>query len=89
MNDMELLKSAQLYQTDHETGKSGVTLAGILLLGQDNLILSVLPFHKTDLILPVLTLTAMMTATSLTPICSTVMTAFWPSSASICQTLFI
>jgi len=28
-----------------------VTLAGILLLGQDNLILSVLPFHKTDLIL--------------------------------------
>ena len=28
-----------------------MTLAGILLLGQDNLILSVLPFHKTDLIL--------------------------------------
>jgi len=51
MNDLELLQSAQLYQTDHETGKSGVTLAGILLLGQDNLILSVLPFHKTDLIL--------------------------------------
>ncbi|HPW59923.1 MAG TPA: putative DNA binding domain-containing protein, partial [Candidatus Rifleibacterium sp.] len=51
MNDLEMLQSAQLYQTDHETGKSGVTLAGILLLGQDNLILSVLPFHKTDLIL--------------------------------------
>ena len=30
MNDMELLKSARIYQTDHETGKSGVTLAGIL-----------------------------------------------------------
>ena len=34
MDDMELLKSAQLYQTDPETGKSGVTLAGILLLGR-------------------------------------------------------
>ncbi len=51
MEDMELLKSAQLYQTDPETGKSGVTLAGILLLGNDQLILSAVPHHRTDLIL--------------------------------------
>ena len=31
MDDMELVKSAQLYQTDADTGRQGVTLAGILL----------------------------------------------------------
>jgi len=51
MDDVELIKSAQLYQTDHETGKSGVTLAGILLLGKDSVILSAVPHHRTDLIL--------------------------------------
>ncbi len=51
LDDMELLKSAQLYQTDPETGKSGVTLAGILLLGKDSVILSAVPHHRTDLIL--------------------------------------
>jgi ATP-dependent DNA helicase RecG len=51
MDDMELIKSTQLYQTDHETGKSGVTLAGILLLGRDNVILTAVPHHRTDLIL--------------------------------------
>ena len=50
-NDLELLKSAQLYQTDPETGKSGITLAGILLLGNGRLILSAVPHHRTDLIL--------------------------------------
>ena len=51
MDDLELLKSAQLHQTDPETGKSGITLAGILLLGNDQLILSAVPHHRTDLIL--------------------------------------
>jgi len=51
MDDLQLLKSAQIYQTDHETGKSGVTLAGILLLGKDSVILSAVPHHRTDLIL--------------------------------------
>ena len=51
LNDLELLKSAQLYQTSRETGKSGITLAGILLLGKEDAILSVLPHHGTDLIL--------------------------------------
>jgi len=51
MTDQELLQSAQLYQTNFETGKSGVTLAGILLLGKDETILSAVPHHRTDLIL--------------------------------------
>ena len=51
MDDMELIKSAQLYQMDYETRKSGITLAGILLFGSDQLILSTLTFHRTDLIL--------------------------------------
>ncbi len=51
MDDMELIKSAQLYQTDPETGKNGLTLAGILLLGNDRVILSAVPHHRTDLIL--------------------------------------
>jgi ATP-dependent DNA helicase RecG len=51
MDDMELLRSAQLYQTDPETGKSGVTLAGLLLLGKRSPLLSAVPHHRTDLIL--------------------------------------
>ena len=51
MDDMELLKSAQLYQIDPETGKKGVTLAGLLLLGKRSPLLSAVPHHRTDLIL--------------------------------------
>ncbi|MCK5741804.1 MAG: putative DNA binding domain-containing protein, partial [Chlorobi bacterium] len=51
MDNTELLKSARLYQTNADTGKSGVTLAGILLTGTDDIILSALPHHRTDLIL--------------------------------------
>jgi ATP-dependent DNA helicase RecG len=51
MSDLDVLKSAQLYQTDRETGKSGLTLAGIMLLGKDDAILTVVPHHRTDLIL--------------------------------------
>jgi len=51
MADLDILKSAQLYQTDRETGKSGLTLAGIMLLGKDDAILTVVPHHRTDLIL--------------------------------------
>ena len=49
--DMELLKSAKLYQKDYQTNKEGITLAGILIFGKDETILSALPHHKTDLIL--------------------------------------
>ncbi len=51
MDDMELLKSAGLYLKDLQSGKEGITLAGILLLGKDELIFSALPHFKTDAIL--------------------------------------
>jgi len=51
MDDLELLKSAQLYQSDPESGKLGVTLAGVMLFGADTQILQVCPAHRTDLIL--------------------------------------
>jgi ATP-dependent DNA helicase RecG len=44
------LKSVQLYQKDYSTGQEGFTLAAILLFGRDDVIASVLPFHKTDAI---------------------------------------
>lgn len=50
MSDEELLRSAGLILTDEYTQKEGVTLAGILLFGQDSTIMSVLPQHKTDAI---------------------------------------
>jgi len=48
---MELVKSAQLHIRDYQTGDEGFTLAGILLLARDDVILSVLPHHRTDVIL--------------------------------------
>lgn len=51
MDDLQLLQSAQLYQTDPLTQKSGLTLAGILLFGSDQLIQSTVPAVQTDLIL--------------------------------------
>jgi ATP-dependent DNA helicase RecG len=50
MTDMQLLQSVQLYQKDYASGQEGLTLAAILLFGRDEVILSVLPFHKTDAI---------------------------------------
>jgi ATP-dependent DNA helicase RecG len=51
MSDDDLLNSAGLYKQDVQTGKSGYTLAAILLLGKDEIVLSALPHHKTDAIL--------------------------------------
>ena len=51
MDDIELLKSAGLFQTDPDTQQQGITLAGVMLLAPDNLILQVCPNHRTDLIL--------------------------------------
>lgn len=51
MDDAQLIKSAQLFQRDSQTQKEGVTLAGVMLLGTDDLILQVCPAHRTDLIL--------------------------------------
>ncbi len=51
MSNEELLRSAGLYQKNMLTGKSGYTLACILLFGKDEAILSALPHHRTDAIL--------------------------------------
>lgn len=51
LDDLDLLKSAQLYQRNLETNRSGVTLAGLLLLGKRSPLLSAVPHHRTDLIL--------------------------------------
>ena len=51
LDDLDLLKSAQLFQTIPETGKSGITLAGILLLGKQLPLLNTVSHHRTDLIL--------------------------------------
>ena len=51
MDDMELLRSAGLYLKDLQSGQEGITLAGILLLGKDELISSALPHFRTDAIL--------------------------------------
>jgi len=50
MDDFELLKSAQLYQKNYATGEEGFTLSAVLLLGKDEVLLSVLPHFKTDAI---------------------------------------
>lgn len=51
MDELEILKSAGLYLKDVVSGKEGITLAGILLFGKEQTILSALPHHKTDAIL--------------------------------------
>src|SRR5665648_454519 len=51
LDDWGLLKSAQLYAKDYLTGKEGFTLAAVLLLSKDNVLLSVLPHFRTDAIL--------------------------------------
>ena len=50
LTDLELLRSAGLFLKDYLTGKEGITMAGILLFGKDETILSVLPHHRTDAI---------------------------------------
>jgi len=56
MNDIQLLRSASLYEYDIETGKEGINLAGILLFGKDETIRSALSYYKTDAILRVVDL---------------------------------
>ena len=50
MSDLELLRSAGLYQDDLETGKSGFNLAAILLFGRDEVIRSCTNNYVTDAI---------------------------------------
>lgn len=48
MGDEELLRSANLYLKDYETGNEGYTLAAALLFGKDDVIASIAPTYKTD-----------------------------------------
>jgi ATP-dependent DNA helicase RecG len=50
MSDDEILKSAGLYQTEPESGKSGYTLAAVLLFGRAELIRACTPNYVTDAI---------------------------------------
>ena len=50
---MEILKSASLYMKDSNSGKEGITLAGILLFGKDTTIHEALGYYKTDALLRV------------------------------------
>lgn len=53
LSDEELLQSAGLRLKDVATGQEGYSLAALLLLGKDEVILSALPHHKTDALLRV------------------------------------
>ena len=50
MSDKEILKSAGLYQYEPDSGKSGYTLAAVLLFGKPELIQSCTPNYVTDAI---------------------------------------
>ncbi|MDR1322723.1 MAG: putative DNA binding domain-containing protein [Gracilibacteraceae bacterium] len=50
MSDGEILKSAGLYQSDLEIGKSGYNLAAVMLFGRDELIRACTPNYVTDAI---------------------------------------
>lgn len=50
MTNEEVIRSAGLVLKNQSSGKEGITLAAILLFGTDQLIMSVLPQHKTDAI---------------------------------------
>lgn len=51
MSDAEILQSAGLIGEDRETGKIGYNLAAVMLLGRDDIILSVSPVYRTDALL--------------------------------------
>ena len=48
MGDDELMRSANLYLKDYETGEEGFTLGAALVLGKDEVIASIAPAYKTD-----------------------------------------
>ena len=51
LSNRQLLESAGLYRKDYSSQKEGYTLACALLFGKDELIQSIVPHYKTDLIL--------------------------------------
>lgn len=53
MSDIDMLRSASLYEKNLQTGEEGINLAGLLLFGKDEIIASALSYYKTDAILKV------------------------------------
>lgn len=53
MTDIEMLRSASLYERNLQTGEEGFNLACILLFGKDDVIASALSYYRTDAILKV------------------------------------
>ena len=53
MNDLDMLRSASLYEKNLQTGEEGINLAGLLIFGKDDVIVSALSYYKTDAILKV------------------------------------
>ena len=53
MNDLEMLRSASLYEKNLQTGEEGFNLACLLLLGKDDVIASALSYYRTDAILKI------------------------------------
>jgi len=51
LSDEGLLQSARLYQRDYQSGQEGYTLAAVLLMGNDEVIQSIVPQYRTDAIL--------------------------------------
>lgn len=51
MNDIEILKSCGFYVKDPASGNDALTLGGILVFGNEHLIQSALPHHRTDALL--------------------------------------
>ncbi|MBM3212813.1 AAA family ATPase, partial [Candidatus Poribacteria bacterium] len=50
LDDMGLLRISGLYRKDMQTGEEGLSLAAILLFGKEEVIQSILPHYKTDLL---------------------------------------
>ncbi|WP_126030655.1 RNA-binding domain-containing protein [Bifidobacterium callimiconis] len=50
MDDMELLRSADLYGVNYDTGEEGFNLAAVMLLGKDEVISRIAPAYRTDAI---------------------------------------
>lgn len=53
MTDLEMLRSASLYERNLQTGEEGFNLACMLLFGKDDVIASALSYYRTDAILKV------------------------------------
>ncbi len=51
MDNIDILKSAGMYLKDLNTGKQGITLAGILIFGSELMIQTALPHFRTDAIM--------------------------------------